>query len=178
MVFAMLYSPLQIFYVCSFLFGSISSYEYNIFTNVGFLSQSTSQSGIGTISAYFGRLLGIVCDLDGNVFTSDYDLNVIHKISSLGDTSIFVGSPQFRSGASNNAIGTFALIDSPHGMVFVPSTKDIYLTSNSKIQKITSRFPFVFLIGRFSFFLVLLNLLVLRFGLKKFDFIDAVKMYK
>ena len=116
----------------------VSCYEYNLFNKVGLLSQPQYQSGVGTVSAHFGAINSIVIDSGGNIFVADSVLNVIRKILTTGATSIFVGSPAFRSGATEGGIGTFAQVNNPQGMVIQPVTQEIFLTGSNRIRKVTT----------------------------------------
>lgn len=84
-----------------------------------------------------GAASSLCSDAEGNIFATDYQNNVILKISPAGAVSVFAGSPTGAAGHANGT-GSAALFDSPEAIT-IDKNGNLYVTDNvnQKIRKIT-----------------------------------------
>jgi len=104
-----------------------------IVTTIAGNSKPGNEDGKGTL-ATFGLLTGIVSDIEGNLFVTDYGNNRIRKITKEGVVSTIAGS----SSGYANGMGTEAMFNCPIGII-IDSNKNLFVTDcgNHRIRKIS-----------------------------------------
>ncbi len=104
-------------------------------TFAGSAGATGSVDGVGTAGRFFGPF-GIALDNSGNLYVAEQGNQIIRKITPLGVTSTFAGSPGL--GGSSDGTGTAARFRSPEA-VALDSSSNLYVADgqNYTIRKIT-----------------------------------------
>jgi len=109
-------------------------------TNTGGAVPATTAGSVSTVSVNtpnnaFSAPWGVAVDASGNVYVSDYDFNVIFKVTPSGTITTLAGSGAH---GSANGPGATASFNGPYGMV-IDASGNLYVAdpANSMVRKIT-----------------------------------------
>jgi len=89
----------------------------------------TEVAGTST-NAGFEHLNGIAVDKAGNVYVSDYYTNLVSKINSSGNLSVFAGSAGYGIPSGDGGLATNARLNFPEGLA-VDGTGNVYIADSN-----------------------------------------------